>query len=107
MPCGRIPDSGALTLYLGLQTPQGVALNTLSSNHGQHQGIWIVEDGQHLARGDGRCRWTKMVRVRRLNISSTDFARWATAAQTARDPFTHSCGRRSKSCRAACPIAST
>jgi AraC-like DNA-binding protein len=41
--------SGALTLYLGLQTPQGVALNTLSSNHGQHPGIWIVADGQHLA----------------------------------------------------------
>jgi AraC-like DNA-binding protein len=42
-------DSEALTLYLGLQTPQGVALNTLSSNHGQHPGIWIVKDGQHLA----------------------------------------------------------
>jgi AraC-like DNA-binding protein len=42
-------DSGALTLYLGLQTPQGVALNTLSRNRGQHPGIWIVEDGQDLA----------------------------------------------------------
>jgi AraC-like DNA-binding protein len=42
-------DSEALTLYLGLQTPQGVALNTVSSNHGQHPGIWIVEDGQQLA----------------------------------------------------------
>src|SRR5580693_570724 len=42
-------ESGALTLYLGLQTPQGIALNTMSRNHGQHQGIWIVEDGQQLA----------------------------------------------------------
>jgi AraC-like DNA-binding protein len=42
-------ESGALTLYLGLQTPEGVALSTLSRNHGQHQGIWIVEDGQDLA----------------------------------------------------------
>jgi AraC-like DNA-binding protein len=42
-------DSGALTLYLGLQTTQGVTLNTLSSNHGQHPGIWIVENGQNLA----------------------------------------------------------
>lgn len=42
-------DSGALTLYLGLQTPQGVALNMLSRNRGQHPGIWIVEDGQDLA----------------------------------------------------------
>jgi AraC-like DNA-binding protein len=36
--------SGALTLYLGLQTPQGIALNTKA-----HQGVWIVEDGQTLA----------------------------------------------------------
>jgi AraC-like DNA-binding protein len=42
-------ESGALTLYLGLQTPEGVALSTLSRNHGQHQGIWIVEDAQRLA----------------------------------------------------------
>jgi AraC-like DNA-binding protein len=42
-------ESGALTLYLGLQTPEGIALSTSSRNHGQHQGIWIVEDGQHLA----------------------------------------------------------
>jgi AraC-like DNA-binding protein len=42
-------ESGALTLYLGLQTPQGNALNALSRNRGQHQGIWIVEDGQALA----------------------------------------------------------
>src|ERR1700751_52771 len=42
-------ESGALTLYLGLQTPEGIALSTLSRNHVQHQGIWIVEDGQHLA----------------------------------------------------------
>ena len=42
-------ESGALTLYLGLQTPEGVALSTLSRNHGQRQGIWIVEDGHDLA----------------------------------------------------------
>src|ERR1700751_4045888 len=37
--------SGALTLYFGLQTWQGVALNTLSRN----RGIWIVDDGKDLA----------------------------------------------------------
>jgi len=42
-------ESGALTLYLGLQTPEGVALNTLSRNHNQYPGIWIVDDGQNLA----------------------------------------------------------
>jgi AraC-like DNA-binding protein len=42
-------ESGALTLYIGLQTPQGIALNTLSRNRGQHRGIWIVDDGQNLA----------------------------------------------------------
>jgi AraC-like DNA-binding protein len=42
-------QSGALTLYLGLHTPQGIALNTLSRNRGQHRGIWIVDDGQDLA----------------------------------------------------------
>jgi AraC-like DNA-binding protein len=42
-------ESGALTLYLGLHPPEGVALNTLSRNRGQHRGIWIVEDGQELA----------------------------------------------------------
>jgi AraC-like DNA-binding protein len=41
--------SAALTLYLGLQTPQGIALNTLSRNRGRHRGVWIVEDGQELA----------------------------------------------------------
>jgi len=41
--------SAALTLYLGPQTPQGVALNTLSRNHGRHPGIWIVADGKELA----------------------------------------------------------
>jgi hypothetical protein len=34
---------------LALQTPEGVALSALSRNRGQHQGIWIVEDGQNLA----------------------------------------------------------
>jgi AraC-like DNA-binding protein len=40
--------SGALTLYFGLQTPQGIALNTLSRSRG-HRGVWIVDDGQRLA----------------------------------------------------------
>ncbi len=42
-------QSGALTLYLGLQTPQGIALNTLGRNRGQHRGIWIVDGGKDLA----------------------------------------------------------
>jgi AraC-like DNA-binding protein len=42
-------QSGALTLYLGLQTPEGIALNTLTRNRGQHRGVWIVDDGQDLA----------------------------------------------------------
>jgi AraC-like DNA-binding protein len=41
--------SAALTLYFGLQTWQGIALNTLSHNRGQHRGIWIVDDGKGLA----------------------------------------------------------
>jgi AraC-like DNA-binding protein len=41
--------SAALTLYFGLQTWQGVVLNTLSRNRGQHRGIWIVDDGNELA----------------------------------------------------------
>jgi AraC-like DNA-binding protein len=41
--------SAALTLYFGLQTPQGIALNTLSRNRGRRRGIWIVEDGKRLA----------------------------------------------------------
>jgi AraC-like DNA-binding protein len=40
-------NSAALTLYLGLQTPQGIALNTLSRVDGR--GVWIVQDGQRLA----------------------------------------------------------
>ncbi|WP_085244364.1 helix-turn-helix domain-containing protein [Mycobacterium paraense] len=36
--------SGAVTLYFGLQTPQGVALNAAA-----HQGVWVVEDSQPLA----------------------------------------------------------
>jgi AraC-like DNA-binding protein len=40
-------DSGALTLYLGLQTPQGSTLNTLARNH--PRGVWIVNDGTQLA----------------------------------------------------------
>jgi AraC-like DNA-binding protein len=41
--------SGALTLYLGPQTPQGVALNTLAHSLGQQRGIWIVDGGRELA----------------------------------------------------------
>ena len=37
----------ALTLYFGLNTLQGTALNTLSRN--EDQGIWVVEDGKRLA----------------------------------------------------------
>ena len=43
------PGAGALTLYLGLQTPQGAALSAMSRNRGQRQGIWMVEDGQAIA----------------------------------------------------------
>jgi AraC-like DNA-binding protein len=43
------PDSGALTLYLGLHTPQGIALNTLAHQRDQQRGIWTVGDGQRLA----------------------------------------------------------
>jgi AraC-like DNA-binding protein len=38
------PGSGALTLYLGVQTPQGVALNARA-----RQGVWIADDGPRLA----------------------------------------------------------
>jgi AraC-like DNA-binding protein len=37
-------SSAALTLYLGLQTPQGAALNALAPN-----GVWIIADGARLA----------------------------------------------------------
>ena len=67
----------------------------------------MAADGASYLRELARAFPDLMVRVRRLSISSTDFARWATAAQTARDPFIRSCARRSKSCRPACPIAST
>src|ERR1700758_4497012 len=40
-----VSRSAALTLYFGLETPQGVALKTLSRDRG-HQGICIVEDGE-------------------------------------------------------------
>ncbi|SPM28632.1 helix-turn-helix domain-containing protein [Mycobacterium terramassiliense] len=36
--------SGAVTLYFGLQTPQGVALNGLA-----RQRVWVVDDGRPLA----------------------------------------------------------
>jgi AraC-like DNA-binding protein len=45
--------SGAVTLYLGPQTPQGVALNTLAHSLGQHRGIWIVDGGRELAEATG------------------------------------------------------
>jgi AraC-like DNA-binding protein len=41
--------SAPLTLYFGLQTAQGVALNTLARSLGQHRGIWIVDGGKELA----------------------------------------------------------
>lgn len=40
-------DSESLTLYLGLHTRQGVALNTVSQDRGR--GIWMVDDGAELA----------------------------------------------------------
>jgi len=39
--------SAAVTLYFGLQTWQGSALNALSRKHGQ--GVWVVDDGKRLA----------------------------------------------------------
>jgi AraC-like DNA-binding protein len=42
-------ESAGLTLYFGLQTPQGIALNTLARNRGQSPGIWIVDHGRELA----------------------------------------------------------
>jgi AraC-like DNA-binding protein len=36
--------SGAVTLYFGLQTPQGAALNAVARH-----GVWVVEDGPSLA----------------------------------------------------------
>jgi AraC-like DNA-binding protein len=42
-------ESGAVTLYLGLQTSQGITLNTLSRNRGQQPGIWLIDEGQRLA----------------------------------------------------------
>jgi AraC-like DNA-binding protein len=41
-------SSGAWTLYIGLQTPQGIALSTLARNRGD-RGVWIVDDGHKLA----------------------------------------------------------
>jgi AraC-like DNA-binding protein len=38
-----------LTLYFGLQTQQGIAVNTLARNRGQDRGIWIVDDAKELA----------------------------------------------------------
>lgn len=44
--------SAALTLYLGLQTSHGAALNALS--HNSSRGIWIVDDGRELAGATAR-----------------------------------------------------
>lgn len=41
--------SAALSIYLGPQTRQGIALNALSRAQGQHSGVWIVGDGDKLA----------------------------------------------------------
>ncbi len=41
-------SSAALTLYFGLQTPQGIALNALSRSRG-HRGVWVADDGNQLA----------------------------------------------------------
>jgi AraC-like DNA-binding protein len=43
------PESAGLTVYFGLQTPQGIALNTLTRARGQQGGIWVVDDGTELA----------------------------------------------------------
>ena len=48
--------SAALTLYFGLQTPQGIALNRLTRNRGQHEGIWIVDDGPFTRSYDRRLK---------------------------------------------------
>jgi AraC-like DNA-binding protein len=37
-------ESGAFTLYLGLQTPQGIALNTMARHR-----VWVVDGGQQIA----------------------------------------------------------
>jgi AraC-like DNA-binding protein len=51
-----------LTLYFGLQTRQGIALNALSRTRGQDGGVWVVDGGQALAEAtaaslvtDGAC----------------------------------------------------
>jgi AraC-like DNA-binding protein len=41
--------AAALSIYLGPQTWQGVALNALSRTHGQAGGVWAVQDGEKLA----------------------------------------------------------
>lgn len=48
--------SAALTLYFGLQTPQGIALNRLTRNRGQHESIWIVDDGPFTRSYDRRLK---------------------------------------------------
>ncbi len=45
--------SGALSIYLGLQTRQGSALNSLSRTLSQHSGVWVVGSGEKLADATG------------------------------------------------------
>ena len=98
-------SSGAWTLYFGLQTWQGVALNTLTRNHGgiEVSGSSMTDRGWPRRRP--RC-WMRAARMLRPILSSTSFAGQMTDVLPEHDPFTHSYGRRSKSCRIACPTTS-
>lgn len=51
-------ETEALTLYLGMQTWQGAALNALSLDNGKHRGVWIVDDGEGLAEATAECLTT-------------------------------------------------
>ncbi|WP_227370960.1 helix-turn-helix domain-containing protein [Mycobacterium fragae] len=51
--------STALTIYLGLQTRQGVVLNSLSRDRSRRSGVWIVESGEELADATGALLTTK------------------------------------------------
>jgi AraC-like DNA-binding protein len=51
-------ESAALTLYFGLQTRQGIALNAMSRSRGPDGGVWVVGAGHALAEAtaaDGAC----------------------------------------------------
>lgn len=47
------PESEVLSACLGLETAQGLALNTLSMGRGRPAGIWVVDDGARLADAAG------------------------------------------------------